>query len=150
MIYFIIKIISNIKSLSSSIKILEIMVKITYMPTKEMVIHEIIESEKTELFNLISQGIQASGSAGAQAWIQWAEGIAFVMEYFPDTEEIMTEKMMGKNHIIAINFTRIDKFENEIRLKGDEMGRTIRLVNVSKSNNFVELAKYLKSNKWKE
>lgn len=72
------------------------MVKITYMPCKEMIIHEIIESEKNELFNLISQGIQASGSAGAQAWIQWAEGIAFVMEYFPDTEEVMAEKMMEK------------------------------------------------------
>lgn len=48
------------------------MVKITYMPIKEIVIHEIIESENNELFQLISQGIQASGSAGAQAWIQWA------------------------------------------------------------------------------
>ncbi len=108
------------------------------------------KTQLNELFNLISQGIQASGSAGAQAWIQWAEGIAFVMEYFPDTEKVMSEKMMGKIHIIAINFTRIDKFENEIRLKGDEMGRTIRLVNVSKSDNFVKIAKYLKSNKWKE
>ncbi len=126
------------------------MVKITYMPIKEIVIHEITESENNELFKIISQGIQASGSAGAQPWIQWTEGIAFVMESIPDSEEVITDKMAGIIHIIAINFTRIDKFESEIRLKGNEMGQTIRLFDVSNNDNYVKIARYLKSNKWKE
>lgn len=58
--------------------------------------------------------------------------------------------MNGKNHIIAINFTRIDKFENEIRIKDNKMGQTIRLLDMSKIDNSVKIAKYLKSNKWKE
>ncbi|MFC1755402.1 hypothetical protein ACFL96_18765 [Thermoproteota archaeon] len=126
------------------------MVKITYMPIKEIVIHEITESENNELFKIISQGIQASGSAGAQPWIQWAEGIAFITEFFPDSEEVLADKITGKIHMIGINFTRIDKFESEIQIKSNEMGQTIRLFDVSHNDNLVKIAKYLKSNKWKK
>ena len=126
------------------------MVKITHKPWKEIVVHEIIESEQNVLFNLLLQGTQASGSTGVQVYIQWAEGIAFTIDYFPDTEEVVSAKMEGTIHVASINFTRIKEFENEIRIKGDEFGRTIRLVNLSKTTSFVELAKYLKSNKWKK
>ena len=125
------------------------MVKITYEPWEEIIIHEIVEKKPEDLFTILVKQIQGIGSAGMQPFITWAEGIAFIIEPLPDTEEVIADKMKGKINFSAVHFARIPKYQAEIKCNVDRLEHTIQLIKVE-TPMVIQIAKFLKDDKWKE
>jgi hypothetical protein len=125
------------------------LVKIAYKPWEEIIIHEIVEKSPEELFVLLVRQIQGIGSAGMQPAVTWAEGIAFTIAPLPDTEEVIAEQLEGKLHYSTVQFARVPTYHAEMKCNVDRLEHTIQLIKVE-TPMLIQLAKYLKDDKWKE
>lgn len=63
------------------------MVKITYMPWGEIIVHEIRELDVQRFFESIIAQLQAQGQTGLVPGCSWIDGIAFIFGFFPDTQK---------------------------------------------------------------
>jgi hypothetical protein len=121
------------------------MVKITYMPWNEIIIHEIREFDVQHFFETIITQLQAQGQTGLVPSCNWIDGIAFVLAFFPDSEEVVKEKLEGRLHYGAVHFTRMNyQHEKKAVVAGREY--TLRLVKADDNPDLVDLVKSIKAN----
>jgi hypothetical protein len=82
------------------------MVKFTYKPWSEIVIHEIIERKPEDLFaSIIRQAVATSG-AGTILSVNWVEGVVFLESPFTENEDVVKEKLAGIVHYSSVEFAR--------------------------------------------
>ena len=79
------------------------MVRITYSPIEELVVHEVVEVPKDDL---LRERITPQGNMP----LYWCNGILFSFSSIPMTEEIIRDYLRGKVHWLEIHFAKEPKY----------------------------------------
>lgn len=118
--------------------------KITYMAWEEIIVHEIVESDKEKFFRDIAEGA-VRGHNPQMPFIPpsvlWANGVAFLVQAFPDTDDIIKDKLNGKIHYSLVVFTRTE-FSKTRNVAVGKSGVDVRLEKPI-NPTFLDLADYL-------
>lgn len=89
------------------------MVKISYMPAKELVIMEMVEYELTKLAETSALLIEA----GHPVILNWAEGVAFYHRPLPfNSKELMNERMKGRVFWANVIFAEMPQYVPVIKV----------------------------------
>jgi hypothetical protein len=115
------------------------MVKVTFRPWEEVIIHEEIVYSLEDLIKLNSIGVQPGGLAQP---LRWAEGVIFRFTGMPPTDEVVREQLQGKIHWSAVEWALMPEYKNVILIQ--EINAKIPVINVSTTTNLCEIAKALK------
>lgn len=121
------------------------MTKITYRPFSEIIVHEIIENKPDELFGGIMRQNLATGNAGFIPSVSWIDGVAFSIGVFPDTEEVVRDKLNGIIHYASIRYALFPEYRSEASVRVDNMTYNVRLQKIDSNETLTQLAKYLKN-----
>lgn len=121
------------------------MAKIAYMPWREIIVHEITELDTQRFFESIVSQLQAQGQTGLVPGCSWIDGIAFVLGFFPDTQEVVKDRLEGKLHYAAVNFTRMS-YQQEKRTVVGGREYTVKLFKADDNPNLIDLIKFIKEN----
>ncbi len=117
------------------------MVKVTYSPIRELVVHEIIEQDGKIFYeDMVRQAL--ASPVHAEPTINWAEGVAFVVSPMPPTEDIVKENLEGRVHFAAVMFTRTP-YQNQILVKIGNQDYSARLRKADNNQTMLALAKFL-------
>ena len=124
------------------------MVKITFSPTKEIVIHEINEKKPDEFYTLMIKQAQAQGAVGITPSVHWAHGVAFTFGFFPETPDIVKDKLDGKIHYGTIVFAPVPEYRADaiVRIQGTEYH--VSLQNAESNPILSDVAKFLQGRTW--
>jgi len=90
------------------------LVRVTYKPWEEIIIHEAIQHSLDDLVKLLSVGVPP-GSLG-QALL-WSDGVAFTHEGMPATSEIIREQLLGRVNWSNVRFAPMPQYQNSILIK---------------------------------
>lgn len=115
------------------------MVKVTFKPWEEVIIHEATHHSLDDIVTLSSMGVQPGGLAGP---LQWAEGVVFRTTPMPPTDDVVKESLQGKIHLIYVAWAHMPKYKNVIPIK--EISAKIPIVNVSAVAALCDVVKALK------
>lgn len=112
-------------------------VEVKYEPFKELVIKDVTyEPSFEKLASLVAPAI----AAGAQAYLQWAEGVLYAPSSAPpDTQ--YDELLEGKVIWLGVTFAPMPKFAPVIRASGIE----VPVIDASKSELGIAAARWLKA-----
>ena len=126
-----------------------LMVKISYQPIKDIIIHEIVQYKPEEYLTLVIQSTLAAGGAGTTPTLNWANGIIFSHVGYPDNEDIIKERLAGVLHYAAVNFAVYPEYKPQVTIRIGEQSYSVKLQRVDSNPIFVELADYLKNGKYR-
>ena len=115
------------------------MVKVTFKPWEEVVIHESIYYSLEDLVKLCSIGV---GPGGLGAALRWAEGVVFRVSPMPPTDEVVRETLQGKIHWNAVEWALMPQYKDVIPIR--EINAKIPIINVSATAAICDVAKVLK------
>ncbi len=117
------------------------MVRITYSPIKDLVIHEMIELSKEDLMR---ERVTPAGTMP----LYWCDGILFTFSSLPMTDEIVKDYVNGKTHWVEVHFARMDNFVPVLSLSEEEYktAMNIRVIDTGVSSLHKEFIKWLKDN----
>lgn len=113
------------------------MVKVTFKPLKEIVIHEVIEHKLRNLVRLRVLGLRRDSIAQP---LVWAEGVVFTRSSVPPIEDIVKQSLEGVIHFSAIEWALMPKYRSALK----SGGVTIPVINVSDNPSLTEVARALK------
>lgn len=118
------------------------MVKITYSPIKELVVHEVV---KVDWDDLLRGRITPAGNMP----LYWCDGIAFSFNSMPMSRELVKDYLEGKIHWMEIHYCEMKKYEPVVQLDDDEYKATmrIRVIDTSRSSLHNDLIYWLKNKK---
>ncbi len=118
------------------------MVKVTYAPYKEIVLHEIIEQESQVLFeDMVRQAL--ASPVHAEPTVNWVDGVAFVVAAMPPTEDIVKEGLEGRLHYASVMFARIP-FQSQVPVRIGNQNYSARLRKADSNRHLAAVAKFLK------
>jgi hypothetical protein len=115
------------------------MVKVTYKPWEEVIIHESIQHSLDDLVKMQSLGVPAGGLGNR---LLWAEGIAFKHSGMPPTDDVVKEQLQGIVHWSAVEWALMPKYENAIIIR--ETNVRVPVIDVSTNPFLKTVAKWLK------
>jgi len=115
------------------------MVKITYQPWEEIVIHEIVEYPLAALLEMQSFGVPP-GAMGRS--LMWAGGIAFAYVAMPASDDVVADQLKGRMHWASVVFAAMPTYENAVLLQ--ETGVRIPVVDVSGNPTLYAVARWLR------
>jgi len=118
--------------------------KITYMPTEEIVIHQVLESDNKIIFfeDVVKQIL--TREIPVIPTVNWIDGVAFTILHFPDTEDIVREELKGRIHYSAVLFTKIS-YQSEFTVNLGKEDIRVRLRRANDNPDFVDLVEFLKT-----
>jgi hypothetical protein len=116
-----------------------ILVKVTFTPSEELIIHESIHHSLPDLIKLCSVGVQPGGLGGP---LSWAEGVVFRFSRMTPTDEIVRELLKGKVHWNVVEWALMPQHKQVISI--EEINAKIPVINVSTTTILCEVAKALK------
>ena len=116
------------------------MVKVSYRPYDELIIHEYQRFAIEDLMRLRCTGLQVGSIAPS---FQWADGVLMWREPFPQNEEITKENLEGRVHWVWLAFTPMPEYRTSLTFK--ETSVTIPIINLSDNPVFKSAAAWLKS-----
>ena len=116
-----------------------ILVKVTFQPSEELIIHESIKHTLPDLIKLCSVGVQPGGLAGP---LSWAEGVVFRFSRMAATDEIFRELLQGKVHWNVLEWALMPQYKQVIPI--EEINAKIPVINVSTTTILCDVAKALK------
>jgi hypothetical protein len=115
------------------------LVKITFKPWDEVVIHEAIKYKLSDLIARSSLGVQPGGLAPP---LNWAEGVAFRPVPMPMNDEVTRELLQGKVHWNGVEWALMPEFKSVILIA--DINAKIPVIDVSATAILCEIAKALK------
>lgn len=118
------------------------LVKVTYAPTTELVVHEVVEQDQTEFFEDIVRQMLAS-PAKIEPIISWVDGFALAITQFPPADEVVAGNLTGTTHYQTVAFTRMP-FHSKVNMKLGDQDFSVRLRKADNNPNLVDLALFLK------
>jgi hypothetical protein len=118
--------------------------KITYMPTEEVVVHQVLESDNKIIFfeDVVKQMLVRE--IPVIPTVDWIDGIAFAILQFPDTEDNVREELKGRIHYSAVLFTKIP-YQSEFVVNLGKEDIRVRLRKADNNPDFVDLVEFLKA-----
>ncbi len=120
------------------------MAKITYMPTEEIIVHHVLESDnKIMFFEDVVKQILAR-EIPVIPTVNWIDGIAFAILDFPDMEDIVREELKGRMHYSAVLFTKIS-YQSEFVVNLGKEDIRVRLRKADNNPDFVDLVEFLRT-----
>jgi len=116
-------------------------VKITFAPATELVIHEVVEVTRDDL---LLERITPQGNLP----LYWCNGILFSFSSVPMTEEIIKEYLKGRIHWLEVHYTRMDKHVPVISFESSEYKSTmnVKVIDTSASELHRQFIVWLKAN----
>lgn len=118
------------------------MIKVTYKPYEELIIHEYQKFNLDDMIKLRSMGMQVGSIAPS---FTWAGGLVMWREPFPQNEEMTRENLNGKIHWLWLAYSEMPEYRASITFK--ETSVTIPIMNVSDDPVYSGAAKWLKEQK---
>lgn len=117
------------------------MIKITYSPAHELIIHEVVELNRDDL---LRERITPAGNMP----LYWCDGILFSFSSLPMTDDVVRDYLSGRIHWLEVHFVRMPKHAEVISFDSEEYKSTInvRVIDTGASQLHRELIKWLKSN----
>jgi hypothetical protein len=115
------------------------MVKITYQPWEEIVIHEAVEYPLVALLDMQTFGIPP-GSMGRS--LMWANEIAFAYAAMPANDDVVAEQLKGRMHWASVVFATMPTYESAVLLQ--ETGIRVPVVDVSGNPSLYAVARWLR------
>jgi hypothetical protein len=115
------------------------LVKVTFRPWKEVIIHECIQDTLEELIHLQSMGIQAGGLARP---LNWSNEVVFTYSVMAPTDDIIKEQLKGKVHWTGIRWATMVNYQKVIIIK--ETNVKIPIIDVSANEILSEVSRFLK------
>jgi hypothetical protein len=115
------------------------MVKITYQPWEEIVIHEAVEYPLAALLEMQSFGVPP-GSMGRS--LMWANEIAFAYAAMPANDDVLAEQLKGRMHWASVVFATMPTYESAVVLQ--ETGIRVPVVDVSGNPSLYAVARWLR------
>jgi hypothetical protein len=115
------------------------LVKVTFKPWEEVIIHESIHYSLEDLLKIHSIGVPPGGLADV---LRWAEGVVFRFIAMPPTDEIVREQLQGKIHWSAVEWALMPEYKNVILIQ--DINAKIPIINVSATAILREIAKALR------
>ena len=119
------------------------MVKISYEPWDQIVVHEIIVRDSEELFTSVIMQALASGVQIVPS-VAWWDGVAFTFAHFPDTDDIVRDKLKGTIHYSSVSYATYPDYKPEVPVKIGTSSYPIKLQKAGSNPTLVELVKFLK------
>ena len=116
------------------------MVEFEYQPWKKIVIHEIVEFPSDYFLN---NAAMSAPEGGRSAPLKWANGVIFVHQTLPPTEDIIKEQIKGTIHWSSLHFARMRRYQNEIKRARSV---TVPITDLSEHGIFGAMAEWLKEN----
>jgi len=116
-----------------------ILVKVTFTPSEELIIHESIQHSLSDLIKLCSVGVPPGGLAGP---LSWAEGVVFRFSRMAPTDQIVRELLQGKVHWNVVEWALMPQYKHVILI--EEINAKIPVINVCTTTILCEVAKALK------
>jgi hypothetical protein len=116
------------------------MVKVTFRPWEEVIIHEEVAFSFDDLVKINSIGVQPGGLAHP---LRWAEGIVFRFVTMPPTDEVIREQLQGTIHWSLVEWALMPEYKNVILIQ--DINAKIPVINVSTTSILCEIAKALKA-----
>ncbi len=113
------------------------MVKITFKPLKEIIIHENIEHKVRDLVRLRVLGLRKDSVALP---LVWAEGVVFSRTMIPPIEDVVKDQLEGIIHFQAVEWALMSKYKKALKSEGV----TVPVINVSENSSLRDVAKALK------
>lgn len=89
-------------------------VKVTYKPWEEIIIHGSIRYSLDDLVKIRSLGVPPGGLGHR---LVWAEGIAFSHNAMPPTDEVVKEQLEGKVHCSGGEWEVMPEYEDSIVIR---------------------------------
>jgi len=121
------------------------LVRVTFRPSEELIIHESIHHSLPDLIKICSVGVQPGGLAGP---LSWAEGVVFRFSRMAPTDELFRELLAGKVHWNVVEWALMPQYKQVILL--EEINAKIPVINVSTTTILCDVAKALKVHEEKE
>jgi len=114
------------------------------MPTEEIVIHQVLESDNKIIFfeDVVKQIL--TREIPVIPTVNWIDGIAFTILSFPDTEDVVREELKGRIHYSAVLFTKTS-FQSEFIVNLGKEDIRVRLRKADDNPDFVDLVEFLKT-----
>jgi hypothetical protein len=115
------------------------MVKITFSPATELVVHDIAY---IELDDLLRERVTPAGTIP----LYWCNGIVFSFTSLPLTDEVVRDYMHGRLHWLEVHFSAMPKYTEILKLNEEEYkaAMSVRIIDTSKSGLHNELTRWLK------
>jgi hypothetical protein len=113
---------------------------------EEVVVHQVMESDSKVIFfeDVVKQTL--AKEIPVIPTVNWIDGTAFTILYFPDTEDLVREELKGRIHYSALLFTKIPYQSESVVNLGKEDIR-VRLRKADNNPDFVDLVEFLKTSK---
>jgi hypothetical protein len=117
------------------------LVKISFSPATELVVHEVVEMSKDDL---LLERITPAGNMP----LYWCNNILFSFSSIPMTDDIIKDYLKGKIHWLEVHFARMEKYVPILSFESEEYKTTMsfRVIDTSSSILHREFVKWLKEN----
>lgn len=118
------------------------MVKISYSPIKELVVHEAV---KVDYDDLLRERITPQGNMP----LYWCDGILFSFTSMPMSDDLIKDYLNGTIHWMEVHYTEMKKYEQMVSLDDEQYKATMRMrvIDTSKSSLHGDFMKWLKNKK---
>lgn len=116
------------------------MVKISYSPATELIVHDFIKVSKEEL---LRSRVTPSGNMP----LYWCDGMLYGFASPPLNDEVVSEMLKGKIHWLEVMFTTLDKYSDVLSLNEEEYKAQMnfRIINTISSQLHRDFIKWLKT-----
>jgi hypothetical protein len=118
-----------------------VLVKVTFKPMEEVIIHDSVRYQLEDLVKLITINVNPGART---APLTWARGVAFTyILLLPDTSEAVAEDLLeGKTHWFNVQWTLMPEYKKEIEVEDTKV--TIPIADYSANSLFCDVADALK------
>jgi hypothetical protein len=118
-----------------------VLVKVTFKPMEEVIIHDSVRYSEEELVKHITINVNPGART---APLTWASGVAFTyILLLPDTSEAVAEDLLeGKTHWFNVQWTLMPEYKKEIEVEDTKV--TIPIADYSANSLFCDVADALK------
>jgi hypothetical protein len=118
-----------------------VLVKVTFKPMEEVIIHESVQYSEEALVKLITINVNPGART---APLTWAKGVVFTyILLLPDTSEAVASDLLGgKIHFFNVQWTLMPEYKKEIEVEDTKV--TIPIADLSANQLFCDVADALK------
>jgi hypothetical protein len=113
------------------------MVKVSFRPWEELVVHETIRHGLRDLIKLRTQVLRSGMVAEPLLWV---DGVLFSRTVMPPTEDVIREQLKGIIHYASVEWALMPKYKSYLGF----VGVKIPVINASDTMALKELVKELK------
>ena len=116
------------------------MVKISYAPINELVVHEAVKIDHEDL---LRERVTPAGTMP----LYWCDGTLFSFTSMPMTDDLVKDYLRGTIHWMEVHYTEMKKYQPILELNDEEYKATmkIRVIDTSRSGLHAEFIKWLKN-----